>query len=96
MDSLTHLFLGGAMAAAIAPSKYRRQALVAGAIINSLPDLDVIPLALFADDPLVNLTWHRGATHSLFVLAIAAVFLWWLLKSPWCARIHGAASGWFW
>ncbi len=83
MDSLTHLFFGGAIAAAIAPAKYRRQALVAGAIINTLPDLDVIPLALFADDPLVNLTWHRGATHSLFVLAIAAVFLWWLLKSRW-------------
>lgn len=83
MDSLTHLFFGGAIAAAIAPAKYRRQALGAGAIINSLPDLDVIPLALFADDPLVNLTWHRGATHSLFVLAIAAVFVWWLLKSRW-------------
>ena len=46
MDSITHLFLGGALAAAMAPAKHRRAALLAGAILNTLPDLDVLPLAL--------------------------------------------------
>lgn len=95
MDSLTHLFLGGAIAAAIAPAKYRRQALVAGAIINSLPDLDVIPLALFADDPIVNMTWHRSATHSLFVLPVIAWLLWWALKPRWAlVREHPRRAFW--
>lgn len=95
LDSITHLFLGGAIAAAIAPAKYRRQALVAGAIINSLPDIDVIPLALFANDPLLNLTWHRAATHSIFVLIPFAVLLWWLLKSRWSLVRENPQRG-FW
>ena len=67
MDSLTHLFVGGAIAAAIAPAGQRRAALLAGAALNPLPDLDVLPLML-SDDPIVRMTWHRAATHSLLVL----------------------------
>lgn len=83
MDSITHLFLGGAIAAAIAPAKYRRSAMVFGAAINSLPDLDVLPLALWADDPVVNMTWHRGATHSMLLMPFVAWCLWRLLKERW-------------
>ena len=78
MDSITHLLLGGAIAAAIAPAKYRRVALLAGAVINTLPDLDVLPLAL-VEDPVMVMTWHRGASHSLLVLPWVAGLLWWLL-----------------
>ena len=46
MDSITHLFLGGAIVAAIVPARHRRAALLAGAALNTLPDLDVFPLAL--------------------------------------------------
>src|SRR4249919_2951785 len=63
MDSFTHLFVGGAIAAAIAPPGQRRAALLAGAALNTLPDLDVLPL-LLSDDPVVRMTWHRAATHS--------------------------------
>lgn len=45
MDFITHLFYGGAIAAAIAPRQHRRAALLVGAALNTLPDLDVIPLA---------------------------------------------------
>jgi inner membrane protein len=75
MDSITHLFLGAALAAALAPPRHRRAALLAGAALNTLPDLDVIPLWLVAD-PVANMTWHRGPTHSLFVLLPFAVLLW--------------------
>ena len=51
MDSITHLFLGGAVAAAIAPAKYRRAALLAGAALNTLPDLDSLFIALSTSDP---------------------------------------------
>ncbi len=75
MDSLTHLFYGGAIAAAIAPARHRRAALLAGAALNTLPDLDVLPLAFF-DDPVVRLTWHRSLTHSWLVLPLVAWALW--------------------
>ena len=79
MDSITHLFLGGAIAAAMAPAKHRRMALLAGAVLNTLPDLDVLPLAL-VQDPVAVMTWHRGITHSLLVLPFVALALWWLLR----------------
>ena len=94
MDSITHLFLGGAIAAAIAPAKYRRTALVFGAIVNSLPDLDVLPL-LLSDDPVVRMTWHRAATHSLLLLPFVALLLWWWLKRSW-TPVREQPRRWFW
>jgi inner membrane protein len=95
MDSITHLFLGGAIAAAMAPAKYRRQAILAGAAINTLPDIDVIPLFALSNDPVVHLTWHRAATHSLLVLPFVAWALWWLLKSRW-TPVREEPRRWFW
>jgi len=94
MDSLTHLFVGGAIAAAIAPPGHRRAALLAGAALNSLPDLDVLPL-LLSDDPVVRMTWHRGATHSLLVLPLVAWALWtWFRRRG--GRVAEAPRRWFW
>jgi inner membrane protein len=95
MDSITHLFLGGAIAAAMAPKKHLRSAILAGAVINSLPDLDVVPLLLLNDDPVVTLTWHRAATHSLLVLPWVAWLIWWLLKSRW-TPVREEPRRWFW
>ena len=96
MDSLTHLFYGATICAAIAPAKHRRAALLAGAALNTLPDLDVLPLLLL-DDPVLRMTWHRGPTHSLLVLPFVALVLWWwfrrrggrVAESPtrWCLAI---------
>ena len=94
MDSITHLFLGGAIAAAMAPAKYRRVALLAGAVINTLPDLDVLPLSL-VEDPVMVMTWHRGASHSLLVLPFVSWLLWWLLKSRW-QPVRESPARWFW
>ncbi len=79
MDSITHLFLGGAIAAAMAPARHRRMAVLAGAVLNTLPDLDVLPLAL-VEDPVAVMTWHRAATHSLLVLPFVGLALWFLLR----------------
>jgi inner membrane protein len=94
MDSITHLFLGGAIAAAIAPPKHRRAALLAGAVIQSLPDLDVVPL-LLAHDPLDQLLWHRAATHSLLLLPLLAWALWAFFRRR-GGRVAEAPRRWFW
>lgn len=94
MDSLTHLFIGGAIAAAVAPPGQRRAALLAGAALNSLPDLDVLPL-LLSHDPVVRMTWHRAATHSLLVLPFVGLLLWWLFRLR-GKRVAAAPGRWFW
>jgi inner membrane protein len=94
MDSLTHLFVGGAIAAAIAPASQRRAALFAGAALNSLPDIDVLPL-LLSDDPVIRMVWHRGATHSLLVLPFVAWALWAWFRTR-GGRVAQAPRQWFW
>jgi len=94
MDSITHLFVGGAIAAALAPPSQRRAALLAGAALNSLPDLDVLPLML-SDDPVTRMVCHRGATHSLLVLPFVAWALWaWFRRRG--GRVTAAPTRWFW
>ena len=94
MDSLTHLFVGGAIAAFLAPPSQRRAALLAGAAINTLPDLDVLPLML-SDDPVTRMVWHRGVTHSLLVLPFVGWALWAWLRAR-GGRVAQAPQPWFW
>jgi inner membrane protein len=94
MDSITHLFYGGVIAAAIAPKGHRRAALLAGAALNTLPDLDIFPLALF-DDPVVRMTWHRSATHSWLVLPFVAWAIWWFFRLR-GGRVAQSPVRWWW
>ncbi len=70
MDSLTQFALGAAVGAALlGPRIGPRRAAIAGGLLGTLPDLDVLyPF----DDPIDAFTLHRGATHSFFVQALAA------------------------
>ena len=95
MDSLTQLVLGAAVAATVAPPGHRRAALLAGAALGTLPDLDALPIALLTDDPVERMTWHRGATHSLLVLPIAAWAIWAWLRGR-GGRVAQAPRRWFW
>ncbi|HEX7803263.1 MAG TPA: metal-dependent hydrolase [Pseudoxanthomonas sp.] len=95
MDSITHLFLGGAIAAAIAPAKHRRAALLAGAALNTLPDLDSLFIALATDDPVSLMTVHRSFSHSLFVLPLLGWLIWWLFKRR-GKRVAESPVRWFW
>lgn len=93
MDSVTHLFVGAAVAAACVPAAHRRAALLAGAALNTVPDLDVIPLHFFEADPVANMTWHRGPTHSLLLLVPLALALWaWLWSRG--GRVAEAPQRW--
>ncbi len=94
MDSLTQILLGGAVAAACVPPSQRRRALVAGAVLGTLPDLDVAVLALFDLDPVGHMTWHRGPSHSLFVLAALGLCLWWLARRA-STGVRAAPWAWF-
>jgi inner membrane protein len=94
MDSITHLFYGGVIAAAIAPKQHRRAALLAGMALNTLPDLDIFPLML-SDDPVVRMTWHRSATHSWLVLPFVAWAIWWLCKHR-GGRVAQSPVRWWW
>ena len=96
MDSLTQIVLGGALAAAIAPARHRRAALLAGAALGTLPDLDALPLMLLSDDPIVNMTVHRSFSHSLFVLPLLGFAIWWLFQRFGNGRVAEAPTRWCW
>lgn len=95
MDSLTQIVLGGAVAAVAAPAEHRRAALLAGAALGTLPDLDSLPLLLFSDDPVARLTLHRSVSHSLLVLPWVGLAIW-----AWCRRrgkrVAAAPRRWWW
>ena len=95
MDSLTQIALGSAVAALIAPARHRRAALIAGGVLGTLPDLDVIPLSIFGADAVSFVTWHRGPSHSLLVLAMFGWLLWLVLRR-WWAPVKEAPARWLW
>lgn len=95
MDSLSQIVLGGAVAAAIAPARHRRAALLAGAALGTLPDLDSLPLALLTDDPVARMTLHRSASHSLFVLPVLAWAIWAFFRRR-GGRVAESPVRWFW
>ena len=80
MDSLTQAVLGASIAGLVVPAEHRRKALLAGAVLGTVPDLDV-----FIDygGAVENFTYHRGFSHSLFVLAPFSLLLWLALRRWW-------------
>ncbi len=95
MDSLTQMALGATLAATLVPAGHRRRALVYGAALGTLPDLDVL---IDYGNPVADFTYHRSFSHSLFVLSALAPLLWWISKR-FDAAIRAAPSRWllaFW
>ena len=71
MDTLTHIVLGACIGEATAGKSLGRKAMVAGALAQSIPDIDFI--AYFWLDQTDNLLVHRGITHSIiFAIAVTA------------------------
>lgn len=68
MDSLTQFVLGAGVGAAVLGRRIGpRKAAIAGGLLATLPDLDVLfPF----DDPIDSFTLHRGASHSFVVQAV--------------------------
>src|SRR5687768_16542484 len=90
MDPPTHGLLGAVVGQAFAPVLGRR-ALLYGAAINMLPDIDVVVIPLLGE--LAEWRYYRTVTHSLPVLAGVGLALgWWLARRagvrralPWIA-----------
>jgi len=78
MDSLTQIVLGGAVVAAIVPANQRRAALLAGAALGTMPDLDGLPLMLLTENPVIQMTAHRSLSHSLLILPLIGSLIGWL------------------
>ena len=70
LDSLTQAALGAAVGYSVLGQKLGRSALVIGAVLGTLPDLDVL---VHYDDAVASFTYHRSWSHSLFVLSLASL-----------------------
>ncbi|EIK52544.1 integral membrane protein [Stutzerimonas stutzeri TS44] len=72
MDSITQAVLGASVQAALLGRWQGRKALLYGAALGTLPDLDVV---IDYGDAVANMTYHRGFSHSLFVVSAVALLL---------------------
>ncbi|MEJ8566297.1 metal-dependent hydrolase [Elongatibacter sediminis] len=90
MDSITQAALGAVIGGVCVPAPQRRLGLAAGAVLGTLPDLDVL---IDYGDAVANFTRHRGFSHSLLVLAPFSVSLWLLLRR-WWAPVRSAPRHW--
>jgi inner membrane protein len=76
MDSLSQTALGAAISVAV----FRRkqpiwQSAALGAVVGTLPDLDVL---ISHGDPISDMTYHRTESHALFYLTLVSPLLAWL------------------
>lgn len=72
MDSVTQIVLGASIQGAMLGRWQGRKALLYGGLLATLPDMDVL---LDYGDAVADMTYHRGFSHSLFVLAALATVL---------------------
>ncbi len=63
MDSLTQAALGAMMGELCLGRKWGRKAMLAGALIGTIPDLDILAYPFL--DSVARISWHRGLSHSL-------------------------------
>ncbi|MFC7408040.1 metal-dependent hydrolase [Hydrogenophaga atypica] len=87
MDSLSQLALGAAVGVAVMGRRTAVWKSAAwGAVLGTLPDLDVV---IDHGDALLNMVLHRAETHALFWLTLLAP-----LVGAAIARLHGEWAHW--
>jgi len=86
MDSLTQALLGAGVQGAVLGRAQGRRALIYGALLGTLPDLDVL---ISQPDPVSAMTNHRGFSHSLLVLSGLALLLTWFIRKRWPQAPYG-------
>ncbi|MDZ7748744.1 MAG: metal-dependent hydrolase [Halofilum sp. (in: g-proteobacteria)] len=80
MDSLTQAALGAAVGGAVLGPRLGWRGFAWGAALGTLPDLDsLVPMG----GPVADFTYHRGYSHALAVVSVAAPLLAWPLQ-----RLH--------
>lgn len=77
MDSLTQALYGATVQGALLGRQQGRRSLLYGAALGTLPDLDVV---IRYADPISSMTYHRGFSHSVFVLTAFSILLAWLVR----------------
>jgi inner membrane protein len=77
MDSITQAALGAAVGEAALGRKAGYRAALMGAVMGTIPDLDVLANPLM--DEITQLGWHRGYSHSIIVNAALGPILAWVL-----------------
>ncbi|MBM7059650.1 metal-dependent hydrolase [Pseudomonas sp. UL073] len=77
MDSITQMALGATLQGALLGRWQGRKALLYGALLGTLPDLDVL---IDYRDAVDWMTHHRGFSHSLLFLSGLAALLTWLVR----------------
>ncbi|MDA7088331.1 metal-dependent hydrolase [Pseudomonas sp. SA3-5] len=77
MDSITQAVLGATIQGAMLGRWQGRKALLYGAVLGTLPDLDVV---IDYGDAVAQMTYHRGFSHSLIVLFGLTLLLTWLVR----------------
>jgi inner membrane protein len=73
VDSITQAALGAAIGEATLGKKIGNRAIIWGALVGTLPDLDIIFSPLL--DNAQDLAFHRGGSHSLLIMIIASLAL---------------------
>jgi len=86
MDSVTQAVLGAGIQGALLGRFQGRRALIYGAALATVPDLDVL---MRYPDPVSLMTYHRGFSHSIFVLTGLALLLTWLIRKFWPQAQYG-------
>lgn len=78
MDSFTQIALGIAIAEVCAGKKLKNKTVLYGAILGTIPDLDVV-IGLFLN-PVDAILIHRGISHSLFLFLFLSPILGWIIS----------------
>ncbi len=76
MDSFTQIVLGIAVAELCAGKEFKNKTFLYGAILGTLPDLDVVVGSFL--NPVDGVLIHRGISHSLLLFVFLSPFLGWL------------------
>jgi inner membrane protein len=94
MDSLTQIVLGAAVAEAALGKRVGNKALLWGGIAGTIPDLDVLFLALFGDGAIDEIVIHRGFSHSIVFAIMMAPVMGWIVHSLYNNRNEASFKQW--
>ncbi len=86
MDSLTQIVLGIATAELVAGKKLQNKTFLYGAIIGTIPDLDIVVGKFLSD--VDGIAIHRGLSHSLLFFVFLAPILGWVISKIEKDTIH--------
>ena len=94
MDSITQAALGGVVGELTLGRKLGWKGMAWGLFFGTLPDLDILAYPFL--DEVARIKWHRGISHSLFIMVVASLVL--ARPLAWLHRKRGVSvrrAGWF-